>query len=96
MLVDYSDSEEEGEETAAPTLPPAPLPAPIPASDPEPPKPPPRPARKVINLQALLARHDQQLPFEAASKVRPPCGVLSTYITSRPSHHVRRAMCTAC
>ena len=58
MLVDYSDSDEE---EAAPAAPPAAAPA---ASSSAPPA---KKARKEINLQSLLQKHDAPLPFEEAA-----------------------------
>ena len=59
MLVDYSDSEDE--EAAAPAA--ATEPA-LPAA-----APPAKRAKKEINLQSLLQRHDASLPFEEAGKL---------------------------
>jgi proline-rich protein PRCC len=63
MLVAYSDSEDEDQEPASAPAPPPPTQPSAPA------EPPAKKARKEINLQALLQKHDVALPFEAASKL---------------------------
>jgi hypothetical protein len=86
MLVDYSDSDDDESPAVAVPAPAMVAPAPPPpkvAGEPSAKK-----ARKEINLQHLLQRHDVALPFEDAKKVRAPLSSASTAALLQPPLHL--------